>query len=515
MHLLLLALDRNLTGTLAFVEDETVKIHVYFENGLPARVTRVGAAADTFEEDLLSLFDLPAETSFVFYNEFDARPNAKKTPTDPLPFLLDGIARNPPLAQLTPALSKLAAVSLQLQGDTSRFNFGKKEQAALRVLESGVQVFDFLCTCDLETSRAEALIYLLVIMKLASVAGTAKPKVESIAKAPSTPPPPKETTSAKPVTASPRPSAARALRLEKARAAAAKITHARAEAAQAEAARVAAEQAAAEQAAAEKTARESAARERAEAERAAAERDAKPRKRSSVAPVAGARLARVQLVRRAAPIVVTEIQAPRRPSSTPPARSPRPPASESSAGARPSKRPKSSPAPKISSRPPRTSSAPKKRHSVSPSARPPAREERTSKRPMSSLIPSVHATPVVREMPRAAPSIPPPSSVPDSKEMQNIVANIRASILPEEDEWSFDSDTPVIIDSSTFPTSEDPPEPSSRAIPPPRPSESASAEEGASNQVPMPPMKLWSGDKRKRLPSLKLPRVDMPPKKKE
>ncbi len=172
VHLFLFAIERKLTGSLIFSEGTEETAYLYLFEGLPTRLSRVGAPLRLLESALPRLFDLPETTSFAFYNGFDAVGDLPGEPTDPYPFLLDGLERNPPRAHLDPTIRKLLRVSLRLETDFARFQFAEPERTALKAFDAGaVRVAEFVETCGLTRTRAEALLYLLVVTKVVVVDG--------------------------------------------------------------------------------------------------------------------------------------------------------------------------------------------------------------------------------------------------------------------------------------------------------------------------------------------------------
>ena len=163
VHLLVYAMDRGLTGTLAFQDQlgEAVGSLVVVD-GWPAK------------GDIEPLFDLPDETQFAYYDQHDVLPDVPVERRDPLPLVWRGIVHQPPWQHVHTALTRLGSTPLRLTGeDIDRFQFDDPTLFAVETLRArAMSAHDLVATEALPPGKTQLLLYCLLITKRAAASAT-------------------------------------------------------------------------------------------------------------------------------------------------------------------------------------------------------------------------------------------------------------------------------------------------------------------------------------------------------
>ncbi len=188
-HLFLYALERRLSGTMEFVESVGGPSYTLcFVEGHPAkcRIASASKASSHLIEAIEKLYGLPAETTFAYFDRYDALAEDKtpSTPIDPLPIVWQAIVRDPPWQHVHDSLQKigLAPIRLHPEADLTRFGFGKNERTASERLRKGaMSVYDLTNEAILIPGRTQLLVYCLLLTKFALIApaGAAPPPPRS------------------------------------------------------------------------------------------------------------------------------------------------------------------------------------------------------------------------------------------------------------------------------------------------------------------------------------------------
>ncbi|MDB4998011.1 MAG: repeat/DnaJ domain/tetratricopeptide repeat protein, partial [Myxococcaceae bacterium] len=183
-HLLVYALERRLTGTMEIVSPEGTGCF-YLVDGQPQKVSTSAAAgpasgpgaALTRMDDL---FEMPSESTFAYYDGFDALPDEASHPMEALALVWRGIKRAPPWEHVHVALTRIGNAALRLSAPPddvlTQFAFDGTERQLVELLVSSPQTMHDLVNAEiLAPGRAQLLAYCLVITKKAEVTPVAPP----------------------------------------------------------------------------------------------------------------------------------------------------------------------------------------------------------------------------------------------------------------------------------------------------------------------------------------------------
>jgi tetratricopeptide (TPR) repeat protein len=165
VHLLVYAMERRLTGTLAFTDQLGAPIgSLVVVEGWPAK------------GDLEALFDLPEETAFAYFDLHDALPDVPVERRDPLPFVWRGIVRRPPWPHVHATLARLASTPLRLSApDVDRFQLDDATLFAVESLRARpMTANDLAATEVIPPGKTQLLLYCLLITKYVATVTTAE-----------------------------------------------------------------------------------------------------------------------------------------------------------------------------------------------------------------------------------------------------------------------------------------------------------------------------------------------------
>jgi tetratricopeptide (TPR) repeat protein len=184
-HLLVYALERGLTGTMEIVAPKggdaslTGGSFVLVE-GHPQKVrasNQTDPAADPAAAlaRMDALFELPTESTFAYYDAFDALPGEPSYPMEALTLVWRGIKRSPSWEHVHALLTRIGGAALSLSAPAAeevltRFALDETERRFVeRLVAIPSPMHDLVNAEILPAGRAQLLAYCLVITKKAEV----------------------------------------------------------------------------------------------------------------------------------------------------------------------------------------------------------------------------------------------------------------------------------------------------------------------------------------------------------
>jgi tetratricopeptide (TPR) repeat protein len=205
-HLLVYALERKLTGTMELVSPEESACF-YVVEGQPQKVWTSKARGPTSGDGgpdaaltrMEALFDMPSESTFAYYDGFDAVPDEPSHAMPPFALVWRGIKRAPPWEHVHAALTRIGNAPLRLSapaGDVlSQFAFDANErQLVVQLVSTPSTMHDLVNAGILAPGRVQLLVYCLLITKKAEVSAVsltpAPSELEAAAPLPPEPPVP-------------------------------------------------------------------------------------------------------------------------------------------------------------------------------------------------------------------------------------------------------------------------------------------------------------------------------------
>lgn len=169
-HLLVYVLEKRLEGSLVLRTPEGFEWVVVFSGGSPAKIAGpslppAGADAPRFA----ALLDVPDATAFAFYERYDALEGVAPAPVDPLPWVLRGLRKRPPLEHVRQVLARVGAAPLRLMElDVARFEPNADEQRVMEALGAGpASVAELAVRSGSPVHVTELVAYALLVTKRA------------------------------------------------------------------------------------------------------------------------------------------------------------------------------------------------------------------------------------------------------------------------------------------------------------------------------------------------------------
>ncbi|MEO8798752.1 MAG: J domain-containing protein, partial [Polyangiaceae bacterium] len=201
-HLLIYAKERRLAGTMTLGEGAA---ELVFSGGMLTKVETPNAkptgAAQT-SSTIRSLFSLPSETSFAYFDKFDALPDASSTSLDPLSFVWHPIRDDLASTQVDAIVDRAAQTPLRVPAsvDTEVFGFDGEENRIVAQMRDRATP---LAELEKISARAKRVVYVLLVTKRVE-AGVAEPatpvsrlKLDSLSDAVKSPSPPPSSVSSR------------------------------------------------------------------------------------------------------------------------------------------------------------------------------------------------------------------------------------------------------------------------------------------------------------------------------
>ncbi len=176
-HLFTYVMERRLTGSLELRHAGGGGGSIVFFQGLPGRAATAANATPTgpgplaaLEARIQSLFELPPDTQFAFYEGLDslAAQGEPVVQADPLRVLWAGIRRNPSWEHVSGALARVQAMALRLNASATpdRCGFTPAEQEVVELIrQRPMRVADLAAAHLVTPPIAQLFVYFLLITK--------------------------------------------------------------------------------------------------------------------------------------------------------------------------------------------------------------------------------------------------------------------------------------------------------------------------------------------------------------
>ncbi len=187
----------NVLRELGYIDDETLnsslaamarerRLHgqILLSAGAITQEQLAGGLKAQLVRKIEHLFDWPPETTFAYYDGFDALSDYGTddlVELDPAPVIWSAVRTNPPWEHVQAALGRVGASSLRLSAGAQieRFELSREERGAVELLRmKPMRVHDLVAAKILSASTTQLLLYCLLIAKQLDVlASTAKNEI--------------------------------------------------------------------------------------------------------------------------------------------------------------------------------------------------------------------------------------------------------------------------------------------------------------------------------------------------